>query len=369
MTWFLLSLVLGAGILLRLSSLRDPLDADAGAHFYYAQHRRTTPQLHYNVISGKPPGLYFINCLVYDLLGKSTVVVHGSLVIAHTLTSFFVFLVGREIGGDAVGLCAALMYGVTSAVPEFRSGFSHPENYLTLFSTIGIFIALKGFPGGSSLLLFLSGLAMGMAYLCKQTGMLVFGLLMLWGTVVSIFHPAMEFHPWACAALVCGFVVPPLLTLPLFASEGKKHLKNYSSNVLLQPVRAAVGKDSYVAQHYKKTIKEDLSTATKQFKVPLRETLLVWLLACAALPYASTTWGCFLFISLWSLIMIAAGLIQRHYATHHFLPALPGASLLAGHTLAGMVGTSSSISARRAARRLGPGVPGTTWTNRAHLRL
>ena len=132
----------------------------------------------------KPPGLYLIFALPVALFGFDYTPICILLSLATIATSAFVFLIGREIGGDRVGLLAAALVALFSSLNVFM--IAAVETMFIPFTAAGFYALIVAARRGDRRLLVLAGIMFGFASLIKQPVLaesiaLSGGIALVWG--------------------------------------------------------------------------------------------------------------------------------------------------------------------------------------------
>jgi hypothetical protein len=160
---------------IRVRLLDMPLERDEGEYAYAGQLilQGVPPyELAYNM---KLPGTYLAYALGMALFGQTIAGVHLTLIVANSLTVFFVFLLGRKLSGVTAGLVSCASYGVMSVCPEVMGMAAHANHFVVLFAVPATLLLLQADENRENRTLFWSGLLYGLAFLMKQQG-ICFGL-------------------------------------------------------------------------------------------------------------------------------------------------------------------------------------------------
>lgn len=122
--------------------------------------------------TGHPPLAAFLFMLPWSVMGSEPLVTHTFMQCLSLLTVLFTYVVGRHLGGSAMGLGAALLVAVT---PLFFIGSSLPQadTLVTGLTIICVYLVLTG----RWVALAVLGSALVLA---KETAALVMGVVLLW---------------------------------------------------------------------------------------------------------------------------------------------------------------------------------------------
>lgn len=325
----LLIVIFFAAIRYRLAGM--PLERDEGEYAYAGQLllQHIPPyQLAYNM---KFPGTY-IGYAVILLFGQTVTAIHVALILVNALTIWLIFLLGKNLlekhlpehraSGFRVGIISAATYALLST-SESVSGFAaHATNFVVLPALAGIWLFLKAEQQDRRWLYFASGLALGLAFLMKQPG-IVFSAFV----IVGFLRSAIQQRSPARELLVRGALLGAGMLLPFFA-------------VCIWLWRAGVFPQFYFwtfqyAREYATGM--SASGAWLAFKMHVPEVVgpsfLMWLLAAAGLTVFAwdrkrTPVVAFLStLLLLSFLGVSAGF---YFRDHYFILLLPAVALLVG---------------------------------------
>ncbi|MBI3579433.1 MAG: glycosyltransferase family 39 protein [Ignavibacteriales bacterium] len=165
-----LLIIVIAVVLLRLRLLNVPLERDEGEYAYMGQLllQGISPyQAAYNM---KFPGIYFLYAAVMGIFGQTNVAVHGGLFLATIASILLLYLLGKKIRDEWVGVVAAGSYAMLSLSYHVEGLWANAEHFVLPFALTGLLLLQKARDDDKPGALFLSGLAFGFATLIKQHG-------------------------------------------------------------------------------------------------------------------------------------------------------------------------------------------------------
>jgi hypothetical protein len=169
----ILLVLLAVAVRLRLLAL--PLERDEGEFAYNGQLilQGIPPfKLAFNM---KMPGIYTAYAVIMAIFGESCSGIHFGFLLANLGTLALLFLLARRwLEPAAVPVCCSA-YVLLSLSPAVLGPEGHATNLVVLCALGGLLLLLRARPTGRPILLFLSGLLFGLAFLCKQPG-LFFGI-------------------------------------------------------------------------------------------------------------------------------------------------------------------------------------------------
>jgi 4-amino-4-deoxy-L-arabinose transferase-like glycosyltransferase len=155
-----------------------------------------------------PPGYYYFLAGVYALAGHSYTAVRVAQAFVDTLTCLLIYLLGREIFGEAAGLLAA---GLAALYPPliFYTGVLLTESLTTLLLTGASWLLLRGIRTrrrSRHVLLVLAGLLLGLAIITRSVLLTTVPLALLWLLLVAERWPG-----WKRAARYALSMLAPII--------------------------------------------------------------------------------------------------------------------------------------------------------------
>src|SRR5712692_7327953 len=141
------------GSIAALMNLGDPMYAQGG-------------------VDNKPPGIFWVYAVTFRLFGTyQMTAIHAIALLTIAATCVLIFVAGRQLAGNRVGILAAIFYGVMTAAGNPRLLAANTEAFMMLPLTIFYFEPRESRARGSAL--FIGGLAAGLlagAVLIALTG-------------------------------------------------------------------------------------------------------------------------------------------------------------------------------------------------------
>jgi len=199
--WLLLFLILVLQFLLRVPFLYEPLNLDEATYVQISARMSQGELLYRDMVDIKPPGLFYI----FMLIGKDPFLMRLMTALFGLLTTFCVFLVGRKLADDRLGLAAAFLYAVFSGGVFIEGAQSNPETFMVLPLLLALLAFISGPP-------FWAGLLSGIAFLIKQTAAFNFLALLLLALFAKKVRPVLT--------IILGFVICPLILVGYYFSRG-----------------------------------------------------------------------------------------------------------------------------------------------------
>jgi 4-amino-4-deoxy-L-arabinose transferase-like glycosyltransferase len=263
----------------------------------------------------KPPGIWYLLSLGFLVFGKSIYVAREITYVAHALSAFVLYLIGKKLWNEKIGMISALLFLIGILIPAFEGFYALTEPFLTLFSLLGFLLFVKG--REQKLFLLASGAAIGISTLFKQTGiLLLFAIIIFY--LCNLWIPVNRKKEYLTASaesiflLLCGFIVPILIVVSYFWS-----------------VHALIPLTQYVIFGLKE-YGTQLNISALGYK--FLSFSIIWFLSSVSLLTIgykfikkSSNWETLL--AIWLLLSLCP-LVSRQYG-HYFIQILPPACLLA----------------------------------------
>jgi hypothetical protein len=220
--WLLLAAVIVIAAAIRLRTLGIPLERDEGEFAYGGQLLLQGVAPVKYLYAMKLPGIYAAYALIMALFGQSAVAIHAGLLVVTAVTTVLVYLFGRRFLGSFYAVIAAAAYAFLSLSPSVLGLAAHATHFVMLFALSGILLLPRSVDQSRPLVLFMSGLLLGCAFLCKQSGAAFIGF-----AVLELFLTATSRRDgrWRRLAawtgiLAAGCAVPVIATWALLAHAG-----------------------------------------------------------------------------------------------------------------------------------------------------
>jgi hypothetical protein len=175
---FILLVILFVGFI-RFRLLDMPLERDEGEYAYAGQLILQGVPPYELACNLKLPGTYYAYALGMAVFGQTTSGVHLTVLVVDSLLIIFVFLLGRELFDATAGAAAGASFGLMSVSPAVLGMAGHANFFVLLFALPATLLLARGGEKRTPLILLLSGLLYGTAFLMKQQGVFVglFGII------------------------------------------------------------------------------------------------------------------------------------------------------------------------------------------------
>ena len=166
-----LAIVLLFGALLHLAFLGSPIDRDAGFFMTSGRIISDGGMLYRDVFDFKPPGMHYTSAFLYRIFGNSFIGFRFTIILVNILSAYVIYEISRILWKSSVGVIAAFLFLL--GLPVFEGTHFLSEQFVVLFSGIGLMCYFKHIESKKSHTLFLSGLFFGISLLYKQIAFLL----------------------------------------------------------------------------------------------------------------------------------------------------------------------------------------------------
>lgn len=319
--WLLAGIILFVTIV-RLRLLDMPLERDEGEYAYAGQLILQGVPPYSSVYAMKLPGTYAAYAVVMLAFGQSPAGIHAGLALIAAVTIFLIYLLGARLLGPAGGLIAAASFALTSTVPTILGFAGHATHFVVLPAVAGVLLLLKALDEKKPLLFFVSGAALGLAFIMKQPGIffVLFGMaytLVAWRKGTK--GEGHQKRLLSIAALLAGCVLPFAATclvlwragvFPQFWFWTFTYARQYGSIVSLLDASGL----------FWDTLPQVVGSA-------------LWIWVIAAIGLSAFFWSAkarphMVFLTMFFLFSFLAVCTGWYFRSHYFILLLPAVSLL-----------------------------------------
>jgi hypothetical protein len=268
------------------------------------------------------PAVFGAYAVIIAAFGDTHTAIHWGLLILNGLTAVFLFLSGRRLAGDAVGLASAAFFA-TLSLGVFTEGFSaNSEHFVILFASAGLWLLLRGAELRERLTLAAAGACFAMAFLMKQHGVafLLFGGLFLCGSEWGRRPRERNASVGRVGFFVGGAALVFLSAVAHIAVTGRLYDFYYWTW-------------GYASQYASATpLGEGMRVLATQLPHVVMPMVFIWALAAAGLFSALKRKENYLFGFLAGLLLLSflATSIGFYYRPHYFRLLFPAVALLGG---------------------------------------
>lgn len=315
--WFLLLLVLGFNFAIRWHLRNQPLERDEGEYAYAGQLllQGIPPyQLAWNM---KFPGTYYAYAALMAVFGQTPEGVHAGIILVTSLSIVLIFLIARQLMGNAGGLLAASTFATLSALPFAYGLAGHATHFVVVFVCLGTWCLLVADRKPSRLWTFVAGMSFGAAVLMKQHAVFFFAAAGLW---LLLQHLRQKNKGMSGIGLFAAGAALPLASMAvvLAASGVWQRFDLWTIQYARQ----------YVSIFPLRAVPEQFA---KGFGPLFASGIWVWLMGLAALSLVVLRTPCRR-AAIWGAVLFLAGLAAAfpgfYFRGHYFLMAMPGLALL-----------------------------------------
>jgi 4-amino-4-deoxy-L-arabinose transferase-like glycosyltransferase len=170
LTVLALLLIILLTVVVRVGLIDVPLERDEGEYAYAGQLILQGIPPYQQMYNMKLPGIYAAYASMMAVLGQTHQAIHLGLLAINAATILLVFLLAKRLYDPIVGIVAAAFFAVMSLLPSVQGIFANAEHFVILSALGGLFFLLKALEEKQQVMLFLSGLLLGLSFLMKQHG-------------------------------------------------------------------------------------------------------------------------------------------------------------------------------------------------------
>jgi hypothetical protein len=212
-------------IVLRLPSISEPnWYDDEGIHAGVANQIVTGGELYVNGWDNKPPFMYLLNA-VYIQADQAQLLLRGTSILFSIGTMVLIYLISKKVSEGRVLYLTTFLSAILLGLPFLENNIANAENFFILFTSFGIYFALKK-------KYILTALFYGFAIFTKAQP--TFEFISIFPVILIFLIQSKEKAGSIVFKLFKGallFVLPLLLTAIYFLSRG--HFSEFADSVLL----------------------------------------------------------------------------------------------------------------------------------------
>lgn len=217
-----LIMVLAFFAFVRVRLRTAPLERDEGEYAYAGQLILQGIPPYKLIYSMKFPGTFGAYALIMALFGQTSAGIHLGLMLANLAASLLVFMIGKYLYGALTGVLSACTYALLSTRSSVLGFEGHATHFVVLAALAGILLLLHAIDKSSKILLFCSGLSLGLAFLMKQPGIVFAVFAVLYWLWTERQRPRAQIAAGS-AILICGIAAPFVLTCLILYRAGVFH--------------------------------------------------------------------------------------------------------------------------------------------------
>lgn len=167
LSWIFISLVVFS-FFVRLHRISVPLIQDEGEYAYMGQLMREGIPPYKESYNMKLPGVYLLYAFSMSVFGETSSGVHLGLLFFNMITCLIIYFIGKKISGHLSGIASASLYALLSLHPSVNGLSANAEHFVMTFALLGFLSLLYIKDKKKVLHVFVSGFAMGLAFIMKQ---------------------------------------------------------------------------------------------------------------------------------------------------------------------------------------------------------
>lgn len=219
------------GLALRLYSITSyrPIEEDTGLHTYVVYDFLTNHSMFYRDMwspQTQTPISFLLKAFSVSLFGYNQVGIRFMSVLLGTLTILLVYLLGKKLYSEGVGVVAAFIFAVDLPYVVEISRWGYDMSYFTPFVTLGIYFFACFYKDSThkNLKIMVSGFFLGTASMMKLYALPVVGVVL----VVLLFEnfrskrtlAQLRYFTVQLVHFLSGFMIIPLITFAFVFSIG-----------------------------------------------------------------------------------------------------------------------------------------------------
>lgn len=128
---------------------------------------------YHDYIDSKPPGIFYLLAFVFSIFGKSMYVARATLFFFNTLSAIILFLIGKRLWNEKVGMLSSILFLIGVSIPAFHGYHVITDPFMVFFGLLAVLFFFQS--KERAIYLILSGIALGLSVIFKQ----IAGLLLL----------------------------------------------------------------------------------------------------------------------------------------------------------------------------------------------
>jgi 4-amino-4-deoxy-L-arabinose transferase-like glycosyltransferase len=274
-----------------------------------------------DLIDIKPPGIFYLNALIFAVFGKSFYASRIVLYIVNALSALIIYFLGKDLWDEHIGQLSSILFLIGVYNPLIEGYFVLTEQYMVFFGLFGILVFFK-FHDWRYLVPV--GFFFGIATLFKQPGILFFVLILIYyfsGLLNKENRSKVFIYKLIKSSLLIsiGFLIPIFITAVFFYREGVLYDFAYWSFLY------------FISGKY-----GTVFDITSLFQ-PINSLVIIWI--PALISVAIIIYNLLMkkvqynnLMAVWWLLLFGYTLATRQYG-HYFIQILPPACILASATL------------------------------------
>ena len=220
--WIVLTIIILFTATIRIRLLPIPLERDEGEFAYMGQLMLQGIPPYLMAYNMKLPGIYAIYALVMAIFGQTITGIHLGLLLANCVATILLFLLTRRLFDNTAAIVASASFALLSLSPSVLGTSAHATQFIVPFALGGTILLLKFIDSNKYLLLFMSGLLYGLAFIIKQHAVFFIAFALIYFTWQIIIVRPINWKRLVLgnSILVISSVLPFLLTCAILYNVG-----------------------------------------------------------------------------------------------------------------------------------------------------
>ena len=130
--WLAISVVIFLTVIVSLPLLEVPFQRDEGGYAYTAQLLLSSPPPYGEVYAVRLSGIFLAYSLILAILGPTSVGINLGLLVVNAANVLLVFLLGKKLLGDLVGILAGTSYAALTLSISVLGFWAETEHFVLL---------------------------------------------------------------------------------------------------------------------------------------------------------------------------------------------------------------------------------------------
>ena len=172
----ILVVTLGLVYYIRSQFLEIPFERDEGAYAYYGKLLLEGKRPYIDFYEQKFPGLFYFYAAMVGLFGDTVKGLHTGFTLVNLTSIVFLFLASRKWFSPLAGSVTALSFAIMSLNPQLSGYTIQGEHAVAFFTSLGFMVYAYARASKSWILYGFMGMAMGLAFMSKTSGVFMVAL-------------------------------------------------------------------------------------------------------------------------------------------------------------------------------------------------
>lgn len=161
------------GILIRFDIKDRPIRYNQGEFAYTANLMLNHGYKYLDVVNNKPPGGYYFYIIFFKIFGNKISTLYLTGILSDIAIIFLIFLISHKLFNKSIALLSAALYSTHYLAFNFSWG-GFLELPMMVFTLSSMYVYLLALDRKNVILFFISGVFIGLSFLIKQPGIIIF---------------------------------------------------------------------------------------------------------------------------------------------------------------------------------------------------